>query len=627
MSRSRAWFRSLSLLRTLASHPQHVDTRDLALGGNPEARRLLLLLGLTPADLELLTERRAPAPVSVPAAVQPEALAVYLDYALQLWSLPPESTEREEIWRMMGPPGRALTPKELKVLDMVGMLHSRLVKAKDTCTQAQEQLRVQAQRASVLSAEYKAQEARLQDARAELRKVAALFELSDPAPDWNVAASVAEKLAERVQSEAHAQGAREDGHIQAAFERELAEADGNVRAVESRLADLGARMAQVVASDNDKTAQIKYLLNELATTIQQRDAAHDRMTEFCRLLGVDDELDIDDAILALKRRIDLAEAEFNVVQQQQRASALGLDTTANTNSMVAAIQALRNRAEAAEAASEHGPIADLLALGCDRIEVGKWSDEYRVQTLGVPPIDASNHRWRWADGATVREALVNLRTAIIAELSESESTLTADIRTLTGLPVRVAHRPDALPEFQHSAHVEGYPECVAPTPHEALLSLYSYLKGLPALPVKNPPRPGPRPMTLIWPWSRISFFTLPEGPGVRWRTGPYYSKNAAEGMVEYRLTLHGDVVCLCPDGGQNHDPVPIEPSMTWDEAVSFLGRCGVAPPVRYNGPPDAPYAATSISFVLAPASGPWHAWTGYVPDIGDTADEESPGSV
>jgi hypothetical protein len=135
-------------------------------------------------------------------------------------------------------------------------------------------------------------------------------------------------------------------------------------------------------------------------------------------------------------------------------------------------------------------------------------------------------------------------------------------------------------------------------------------------------------MNLIWPWSRISFFTLPEGPNVRWRTGPYYSKSAAEGMIEYRLTLHGDVVCLCPDGGENHDPVPIEPPMTWDAAVSFLGRCAVAPPVRYNGPPDAPYAATSISFVLAPASGPWHAWTGYVPDRADaSADEESPGSV
>ena len=117
-------------------------------------------------------------------------------------------------------------------------------------------------------------------------------------------------------------------------------------------------------------------------------------------------------------------------------------------------------------------------------------------------------------------------------------------------------------------------------------------------------------MPPVWPWSKMQYITLPEGPGARWREDPYFNKHAPEGMVEYRLTLHGDVVCLCPDGGTNREPVPIEPRMTWDEAVAFLGRCAVAPPVRYNGPPFDP---DSISFALAPASEPWHKWTGYDP--------------
>lgn len=114
----------------------------------------------------------------------------------------------------------------------------------------------------------------------------------------------------------------------------------------------------------------------------------------------------------------------------------------------------------------------------------------------------------------------------------------------------------------------------------------------------------------VWPWTRILYITLPEGPGAQASAFPYHSKYADPGMIEYRLTLHGDTVCLCPDGGVNLDPVPIEPRMTWDEAVAFLSRCAVAPPVRYNGPL---YNPDSISFALAGETAPWHAWTGYDP--------------
>lgn len=112
------------------------------------------------------------------------------------------------------------------------------------------------------------------------------------------------------------------------------------------------------------------------------------------------------------------------------------------------------------------------------------------------------------------------------------------------------------------------------------------------------------------PWSKVSYFVLPEGPGARWRTHAYcWNKYAPEGMVEYRLTLHDDLVCITPDGGASRDPLPIEPRMTWEEAVTYLSRCAVAPPMRYNGPENRP---TSISFVLAEASAPWYSWSGYV---------------
>jgi hypothetical protein len=118
---------------------------------------------------------------------------------------------------------------------------------------------------------------------------------------------------------------------------------------------------------------------------------------------------------------------------------------------------------------------------------------------------------------------------------------------------------------------------------------------------------------LVWPWTKFSYFIMPEGPGARWGDDLYFNRYADYGMIEYRLTIAigSDVVCLCPDGGCNKEPVPIEPSMTWDEAVTFLSRCAVAPPVKYNGDPRRP---DSISFALAGETAPWHAWTGYDPE-------------
>jgi hypothetical protein len=157
-----------------------------------------------------------------------------------------------------------------------------------------------------------------------------------------------------------------------------------------------------------------------------------------------------------------------------------------------------------------------------------------------------------------------------AALAASEHGPLTDIATLTGLPVRVTHRPNALAEFRFSAHVEGYPECVAPTPREALESLRDYLKGLPEIPSGS----GPGPTAPVDPIAdllaldpgvlQIRVFQTPRGYTAQhhvWAT-PTSVGICADGVTPHEalLALHAKVIAALPASTSAPEPEPSEPA-------------------------------------------------------------------
>lgn len=102
------------------------------------------------------------------------------------------------------------------------------------------------------------------------------------------------------------------------------------------------------------------------------------------------------------------------------------------------------------------------------------------------------------------------------------------------------------------------------------------------------PHPG-------WPGlGRCVWLAMPTSDhdcGVWWKFG------APEGTQVVGLFEIDGKAHVSPDGNWNIDPQPIHPPCTFDEAVSYLNRLGVAPSLTYH--PEIP----AFSFALWPASG------------------------
>jgi len=78
---------------------------------------------------------------------------------------------------------------------------------------------------------------------------------------------------------------------------------------------------------------------------------------------------------------------------------------------------------------------------------------------------------------------------------------------------------------------------------------------------------------------RATYFNRPFG-----LHGDWYATTAEyglpRGIARVALHEHPDGRCyVTPDGGWNHSPAPLVPSMTYDEAVRFFSNCSVMPAV------------------------------------------------